>query len=131
MGMDLTGINNFNEYYTNHYFSSIFEENAADTISAWRNTAKETPEARTPWSLLRENSRLYYAMHDKYLRSRSDKQVLPMVRDLADLYLASLGYPAASPLKVEVTDNFNRACISRNEKAERRTAPLGFAGAYI
>ena len=29
MSMDLTGITNQNEYYTNHYFSSIFEENAS------------------------------------------------------------------------------------------------------
>ena len=36
MSMDLTGIRNRNEYYTNHYFASIFEENAADTIRAWR-----------------------------------------------------------------------------------------------
>ena len=33
MSMDFTGINNFNEYYTQHYFASIFEENAAETIS--------------------------------------------------------------------------------------------------
>ena len=41
MSMDLTGITNQNEYYTNHYFSSIFEENASETISAWRAEAKE------------------------------------------------------------------------------------------
>lgn len=27
MSMDLTGITNKNEYYTNHYFSTVFEEN--------------------------------------------------------------------------------------------------------
>ena len=64
MSMDLTGIVNYNEYYTNHYFASIFEENAQDTISAWRNQAKESEEIRTPWSLLRENSRQYYSVHE-------------------------------------------------------------------
>ena len=41
MSMDLTGISNINEYYTNHYLSSVFEENADATISGWRNKAKE------------------------------------------------------------------------------------------
>jgi len=58
MAMDLRGINNYNEYYNNLYFSSIFEENAADTISAWRAAAKDDKEDRTPWSLLRDCGRL-------------------------------------------------------------------------
>ena len=33
MSMDLTGIINKNEYYTDHYFSSVFEDNASETIS--------------------------------------------------------------------------------------------------
>ena len=48
MSMDLTGITNQNEYYTNHYFSSIFEENASETISKWRAEAKDSEEIRTP-----------------------------------------------------------------------------------
>lgn len=102
--MDLTGINNFNEYYTQHYFASIFEENAAETISSWRAAAKEE-ETRTPWSLLRENSRLYYSSNEKYLRSRGESQAYPLVRDLADQYLLSLGYPVTTPFVVEVAEH--------------------------
>ena len=36
MEMILTGIENKNEYYTNHYFTSIFQENAEDTIKNWK-----------------------------------------------------------------------------------------------
>ncbi|MGC7872068.1 Eco57I restriction-modification methylase domain-containing protein [Desulfosporosinus sp. SYSU MS00001] len=104
MSMDLTGINNYNEYYTNHYFASIFEENAQETISAWRSRAKESEEIRTPWSLLRENSRQYYSIHEKYLRTRGDNQVFPMIRDMADQYLESLGFPTLAPLSVEVAE---------------------------
>ena len=32
MSIDLTGITNKNEYYTNHYFSTVFEENTSATI---------------------------------------------------------------------------------------------------
>ena len=33
MSMDLTGITNKNEYFTNHYFSTVFEDSANATIS--------------------------------------------------------------------------------------------------
>ena len=107
MSMDLTGIINCNEYYTNHYFASIFEENAEETISAWRSLAKDSEELRTPWSLLRENSRQYYSVHEKYFRSRADNQVFPMIRDMADQYLESLGFPTAAPISVQVAEGID------------------------
>lgn len=102
--MDLTGITNQNEYYTNHYFSSIFEENASDTISRWRAEAKESDTVRTPWALLREAARQYYPVHDRFLRSKFDTQTLANIRTLADIYLSALGYPAASPEGVELDE---------------------------
>ena len=48
MSMDLNGINNQNEYYTNHYFASMFEENAQDTLKRWREQASASGE-KTPW----------------------------------------------------------------------------------
>ncbi len=104
MAMDLTGINNYNEYYTNHYFASIFEENAGETISNWRVASKDDDGARTPWSLLRECGKLYTTIHEKYLRTRSEMQVLPMIKDLADSYLETLGYPKTVPIIAKIND---------------------------
>ena len=104
MSMDLTGITNQNEYYTNHYFSSIFEENARDTILKWRSDAKENDEIRTPWALLRDVARQYYPIHDRFLRSKFDMQTLVNIRDLADSYLLALGYPSACPEWVDIDD---------------------------
>lgn len=104
MSMDLTGITNQNEYYTNHYFSSIFEENASETISAWRVEAKESEEIRTPWALLRDVARQYYPVHDRFLRSKFDTQTLVNIRTLADMYLKALGYPEAKPEWIEIDD---------------------------
>ncbi len=104
MSMDLTGITNQNEYYTNHYFSSIFEENASETISAWRAEAKESEEIRTPWALLRDVARQYYPAHDRFLRSKFDTQTLVNIRSLADMYLRALGYPEAKPEWIEIDD---------------------------
>jgi type I restriction-modification system DNA methylase subunit len=85
--MDLTGINNYNEYFTNHYLSSIFEENAKETISAWRDAAKndaaesdqddsdsalseakEGIKTKTPWSLLRSSARFYFTVRERFVR---------------------------------------------------------------
>lgn len=105
MSMDLTGINNINEYYTNHYFASVFEENAADTLGAWRASAKESEELRTPWSLLRDCARQYYVLHDKSIRARNGVQVLPSIVEMADSVLSALGFREASPITVPVVDN--------------------------
>ena len=100
--MDLTGITNQNEYYTNHYFASIFEENASGTISSWRTAAKDSEEFKTPWALLRDTAKQYYPLHDRYLRSKFDTQVLVNIRVLADGYLKALGYPKAKPEWIEI-----------------------------
>ena len=107
MSIDLTGITNKNEYYTNHYFSTVFEENASETVSGWNAAARETEEIRTPWSLLRQNARQYYTAHDKFARSSMNLQVLANIKALASSYLKSLGYPEANPEVLTVDDSFS------------------------
>ena len=107
MSMDLTGIVNKNEYFTNHYFSTVFEENASATISGWNAEARESEESRTPWSLLRQNARQYYTAHDKFVRSSVNLQVLANIKALAGSYLKSLGYPEAKPEVVAVDDSLS------------------------
>lgn len=106
MNMDLTGITNKNEYYTNHYFSTIFGENAKATIGAWTEAAKEA-DVHTPWSLLRQNARQFYVAHDKFIRSGMKQQMLTQIQLLADNYLESLGYPSAKPELRSVEDNIS------------------------
>lgn len=97
MNMDLTGIYLVNEYYTNHYFTTIFPENVEGVLAAWRAKAKNSIQFRTPWARLRDTSRQYYVAHDKEQWGRSDRQVLAMIRNMADRYLAALDYPAPAP----------------------------------
>ncbi|MEY3785798.1 MAG: hypothetical protein RLZ75_3, partial [Pseudomonadota bacterium] len=35
MALDLTGINNENEFYSHHYLSAIFEGDLKDTFAQW------------------------------------------------------------------------------------------------
>ena len=107
MSMDLTGITNKNEYYTNHYFSTVFEENTSATISGWNAAARDSEGIRTPWSLLRQNARQYYTAHDKFVRSSISLQVLANIKTLADGYLKSLGYPEAKPEMIPIDDSLS------------------------
>lgn len=107
MSIDLTGITNKNEYYTNHYFSTVFEENTSTTISNWNAAARDSEEIKTPWSLLRQNARQYYTAHDKFVRSSVNLQVLANIKALAGSYLKSLGYPKAKPEVVAVDDSLS------------------------
>lgn len=107
MSMDLTGITNKNEYYTNHYFSTMFEENTSAAISGWNIAARESEEIRTPWSLLRQNARQYYTAHDKFARSSVNLQVLANIKALADNYLKSLGYLGGRPEVITIDDSLS------------------------
>lgn len=95
MSMDLTGIRNRNEYYTNHYFASIFEENAADTIRAWREAAQETDQ-RTPWALLRDAGKRYFLTRGRQERRRGETAYTEAVSEIARDLLGALGYDAVS-----------------------------------
>lgn len=107
MSMDLTGITNKNEYYTNHYFATVFEENVSTVISKWNEEAKAAENGRTPWQLLRLNASQYYKAYDRYSRSSVNMQTLNNIRQLADGYMNSLGYPAANPQTLEVDETLS------------------------
>ena len=136
MAMNLTGIQNQNEYYTNHYFASIFEENAESTISAWRAAAKEENAPATPWARLRSASRNFYTVHDRYSHSRFTVQTLQNICSLAGEYLNALGYPESKPLNIELNPEMQipvyRNTASRTELryfgyfSQRKTPKLGF-----
>lgn len=101
MSIDFTGITNQNEYYTNHYLASIFEENAASTISAWRAEAKDNADVQTPWAKLRACSRQFYVLHNRYAEYGSD-HVRESVTELAASYLNALSYPEPAPQRIEL-----------------------------
>lgn len=121
MAMDLTGIRNVNDYYSSHYLSTIFEDNANEVIGQWRARSKET-ESRTPWSLLRGLSRDYHLMHEKGLRQRSD-QLLPDIQSMAEQYLHVLGYEKTESYPKSIQDSLQDAYIF-SEVKKASGAPL-------
>lgn len=121
MGMDLTGINNKNEYYTNHYFSSIFEENALDTINSWKKEAKENEHA-APWAKFRDNAKAYYKIRDRYQHCRTESQSKTYISEIATEYLQSLSYERLNSIRVEIADGIKIPIF--HEETRSNGAPL-------
>lgn len=123
MSMDLTGIRNRNEYYTNHYFASIFEENAADTIRAWREAAQGT-EQRTPWALLRDAGKRYFLTRGRQERRRGETAYTEAVTEITRDLLTALGYDAVSAKpELEEIPNVGKVPVSLEINKENG-APL-------
>ena len=104
--MDLVGIKNQNEYYTNHYFTSIFKDNAEDTIKRWKDREKEE-NIQLPWKKLRDTSRQYYRIRDRYQHLKNEEYSRPFVQEMADLYLNALGYDDRNSLIAEVANGIS------------------------
>lgn len=105
--MEYVGISNQNEYYTNHYFSTVFEDNQKDCISKWRESCKNT-DTKTPWAALRDISKYYYVIHNRFLTSRFDMQTLINIKSLADQYLTALGYTdKGTSVSIKIDENIN------------------------
>ncbi|RKM63463.1 class I SAM-dependent DNA methyltransferase [Butyrivibrio sp. XB500-5] len=122
--MILTGIENKNEYYTNHYFTSIFQDNAEDTIKKWKEREK-TEEIQLPWKKLRDVRTQYYNIRDRYLRSKNEEVSKPMIQELAELYLNAFGYETINSVTEEVEDGLSVPIF--HEETKTNGAPLLWA----
>lgn len=118
--MDLTGIINCNEYYTNHYFTSIFEENASSIINNWKHMAKEKKE-QTPWQKLRDCGKKYNLTRDRYINSR-DAYIYDLICDMTDLYMEALGFCKENKVLIEVADGIVAPVYTEVRKSN--SAPL-------
>lgn len=121
MAMDLHGILNQNEYYTNHYFTTIFEENAANTILNWRQTSKDSGEA-TPWAAFRDTSKNYYRIRGKYLQLRNEEGSRELIESLAVEYIVALGYGEPDSINIELNDEITVPVF--HEERKPNGAPL-------
>ena len=101
MSIDLTGIGNRNEYYTNHYFSTMFEDGASERIKQWTEESKNQ-ETKTPWAMLRENAKQYYPIHDRYDRGQPHLTTASNIINMAAQYLESMGYGTVNSVTINV-----------------------------
>ncbi|MDR2404757.1 MAG: hypothetical protein LBE27_00090, partial [Deltaproteobacteria bacterium] len=103
MTTEYTGIDNHNEYYTNHYFYNILESNINAKIKLLSSLQTEDGEkAKSPWVKLRGYAKDFFVTLDKALKNEDPNDNLKLVEDQATKYLDALGYPKKNPILVEI-----------------------------
>ncbi len=124
MSINLTGIENRNEYYTNHYFSTMFEDGASERIKQWTEESKNQ-ETKTPWAMLRENTKQYYPIHDRYDRGQPHLTTANNIISMAAQYLESMGYGTVNSVTINVDDEFEVPVF--HEEIKSNKAPILWA----
>ena len=93
--MDLTGITNHNEYYSQHYLLALFEGDLKDTLARWEQTASDHPDSeahRPPPAKLRSLAGSYFRLHNRLSRLREDQERLAEQTRWLSEWLTALGY---------------------------------------
>ena len=90
MAVDLTGINNENEFYTNHYLSAIFENDIKDVLSRWKQSEEEG--IRPPYAQIRTICNDYFSFSNSFEKEKIPEGRLKLQREWLQLFLPALGY---------------------------------------
>jgi hypothetical protein len=90
MPIDLTGIQNENEFYSDHYLTTVFEGDIKETVARW-NDAKEDG-GKAPHQELGGLAPPYIRAATEYRDARDTKDRLQIFRQFAHDLLAVLGY---------------------------------------
>lgn len=113
MALDLTGINNENEYYSHHYLSAIFEGDLRDTFDQWqsmedayRDSIKITGQKpdvfaqdRAPWIRLRSLGQWFFQLQNQLEKEKEPVTRLQKQNQFFANLLTALGYHWAPTLK--------------------------------
>lgn len=91
MALDLTGIINENEYYTDHYLREILEGDLKDLFSQWRTQAEEE-DRPSPDQALRALAQRYFSTKASLERIRTLPELLEAQRPFVEELLSALGY---------------------------------------
>ena len=99
MALDLTGITNHNEYYSQHYLLALFEGDLKDVLARWEQAASDHPDSeahRPPPAQLRSLASSYFRLHNRLNRLRdAGERLTEQAGWLAD-WLNALGYTPQS-----------------------------------
>jgi hypothetical protein len=85
------GIENVNEFYTNHYLAAIVGGDVRPRLEQWRAAARED-EANTPWRRLGQLQQEFFRFKDQLEHQRNASARVEAHRKIAAALLGSLGY---------------------------------------
>ena len=113
MAIDLTGISNDNEFYTQHYLSAILEADLKQLFERWAAREAETKE-KPPHERLRGLARSYVEFRGTLAKTTDLIERIDLQRDWFSRFFSELGYTvtpkvkeladgAQVPLRAEIT----------------------------
>ncbi|NQU65260.1 MAG: N-6 DNA methylase, partial [SAR324 cluster bacterium] len=91
MTIDLTGINNENEFFTHHYLTAILEGDLKDLFKEW-NRKESEEKIKTPYAELRGLASGYFKSMDRLEKERELTEKLAVQREILQQVLMTLGY---------------------------------------
>lgn len=121
MSIDLTGINNVNDFFTPHYLATYFEENVKEASAAWKEL-EEAAGSRQPAAGLRTAANRYLKALPDYESCPGEEAQMLAVRDMSQEILSSLGYGDAVSAKIELGDDVEISLF--HEEPEKDGKPL-------
>ncbi|MCK5345956.1 MAG: hypothetical protein KAR20_21245, partial [Candidatus Heimdallarchaeota archaeon] len=113
MAIDLTGINNENEFYTQHYLSAIFENDIKDLLAKW-NLEKE--ETRPPYAQIKSLSKDYFVFLSTFNKEKTILERIELQHGWFDALLPALGYTIQPQLK-EIENDISIPILFEKNKA--------------
>lgn len=87
MAFPLTGIENANDFYSQHYLDEVLEQDLKDLFARWQEQGSASPASR-----LRSMAGDYFRLRDRILKARSLADRVALLNELAELLLTALGY---------------------------------------
>ncbi len=87
MAFPLTGIENANDFYSQHYLDEVLENDLKDLFARWQEQGSASPVAR-----LRGMAGEYFRLRDRSLKARTLADRVTLLNELAEQLLNALGY---------------------------------------
>ncbi len=115
MAIDLTGISNENEYYTNHYLSAILESDLKNLFEKWTER-KEKEGMDPPFTKLAALAREYFVLRNRIERTKPPANILNLQRKFIPQLMEALGYDF-SPGARELDDGLLLPVIGEIKKS--------------
>lgn len=130
--MALVGINNENEFYSNHYLGEVFSNDIRDVLEPWteqENAAREIERAareqgkevaagyRAPWNQLSTLATVFFRQLAEHEKQRQVAQRLADQRSRWQPLLQALGYELTSQLQT-LDDNAPLPLVARYNSAD-------------
>lgn len=98
MTFPLTGIENANDFYSQHYLDEVLDNDLKDLFARWAEEGSAAPPVR-----LRQMAGDYLKLRDQLLKARTLEERVGLLRDIAERLFGVLGY-ALQPETLSLED---------------------------